>query len=54
VTRARPEVPAALADQVRRRRSGQDVPLGRLRRIRRAYLARRLMQRGIRRLSRGG
>ena len=45
-------VPAALADQVRRRRDGQDVPLGQLQRIRRARAARRLMQRGIRRLSR--
>ena len=47
-------VPAALADQIRRRRDGEDVTLGRLQRIRRAYLARRLMQRGIRRLRRGG
>jgi predicted nucleotidyltransferase len=44
-------VPAALADQIRRRRDGQDVPLGKLQRIRRAHVARRLMQRGIRRLS---
>jgi predicted nucleotidyltransferase len=46
-------VPAALADQIRRRRDGQDVPLGQLQRIRRAYLTRRLMRRGVRRLSRG-
>jgi len=44
-------VPAALEDQIRRRRDGQDVPLGPLHRIRRAYAARRLVQRGIRRLS---
>jgi predicted nucleotidyltransferase len=47
-------VPAALADQIRRRRDGEDIPLGRLQRIRRAYQARRLMHRGIRRLSREG
>jgi len=47
-------VPGALADQVRRRRDGQDVPLGPLQRIHRAHLARRLMRRGIRQLSRGG
>jgi predicted nucleotidyltransferase len=47
-------VPATLADQIRRRRDGQDVTPGRLHRIRRAYLARRLMKRGIRRLSRPG
>jgi predicted nucleotidyltransferase len=46
-------VPAALADQIRRRRDGQEVPLGQLQRIRRACLARRLMRRGLRRLSRG-
>jgi hypothetical protein len=45
-------VPAALADQIRHRRDGQDVPLGQLQRIRRADLARRLMRRGLRRLSR--
>ncbi|HEY6297239.1 MAG TPA: nucleotidyltransferase domain-containing protein [Streptosporangiaceae bacterium] len=45
-------VPAALADQIRRRRDGQDVPLGPLERIARARLARRLMRRGIRQLSR--
>jgi len=44
-------VPAALADQIRRRRDGQDVPVGSVQRIRRAHLARRLMRRGIRRLS---
>ncbi len=47
-------VPATLADQIRRRRDGQDVRLGPLPRIRRAHLARRLMRRGIRQLSRGG
>ena len=47
-------VPAALADQIRRRRDGQDIPIGPLQRIRRAHLARRLMRRGIRQLSRGG
>jgi hypothetical protein len=36
------------------RRDGQDVMLGGLQRIRRAYLARSLMTRGIRRLSRLG
>jgi predicted nucleotidyltransferase len=45
-------VPAALADQIRRRRDGQDVPLGSLERIARARLARRLMRRGVRQLSR--
>ncbi len=44
-------VPAALADQIRRRRDGQDVPLSKLQCIRRAQAARRLMRRGIRRLS---
>ncbi|MGH3258528.1 MAG: nucleotidyltransferase domain-containing protein [Streptosporangiaceae bacterium] len=44
-------VPAALADQIRRRRDGQDVALGQLQRIRRAQVARRQMRRGIRRLS---
>jgi predicted nucleotidyltransferase len=44
-------VPATLADQVRRRRDGQDVPLAPLQRIRRAHVARRLMRRGIRRLT---
>jgi predicted nucleotidyltransferase len=44
-------VPAALADQIRRRRDGRDVAVGPLQRIRRAYAARRLMRRGIRRLS---
>jgi predicted nucleotidyltransferase len=47
-------VPAALAAQIRRRRDGQDIMLSRLHRIRRAYLARRIMTRGIRRLSRPG
>jgi predicted nucleotidyltransferase len=47
-------VPAALADQVRHRRDGQDVALGVPQRIYRAYLARSLMTRGIRRLSRLG
>jgi predicted nucleotidyltransferase len=47
-------VPAALADQIRRRRDGRDVAVGPLQRIRRAHLARRLMRRGIRQLSRGG
>ena len=47
-------VPAALADQIRRRRDGQDVALSKLQRIRRARLARRIMRRGIRRLSRPG
>jgi predicted nucleotidyltransferase len=45
-------VPAALADQIRRRRDGRDVAVGPLQRIRRAHVARRLMRRGIRRLSR--
>jgi hypothetical protein len=45
-------VPAALAEEIRRRRDGQDVPLGTLQRIRRARVARRLMRRGIRRLAR--
>ncbi len=47
-------VPAVLADQIRRRRDGQDVKLGGLQRIRRAWLARSLMRRGIRRLNRLG
>ncbi len=47
-------VPASLAGQIRRRRDGQDVTLGGLQRVRRAYLAWRLMKRGIRRLGRLG
>jgi predicted nucleotidyltransferase len=47
-------VPAALADQIRRRRDGEDVAVGPLERIVRAHLARRLMRRGLRRLGRGG
>ena len=45
-------VPAALADQIRRRRAGQVDPLGLVQRFRRARLARRIMRDGVRRLSR--
>jgi len=45
-------VPATLADEIRRRRDGQDVTLSVPRKVRRARLARRIMRDGIRRLSR--
>jgi Nucleotidyltransferase domain len=45
-------VPAALAQEIRRRRDGQEVTLSGAQRLRRAYRARRIMQRGVRRLSR--
>jgi hypothetical protein len=45
-------VPARLADEIRRRREGQAVPVPRLYRLRRAWLARRLMAKGIRSLLR--
>jgi predicted nucleotidyltransferase len=45
-------VPPALAGEIRRRRDGQADRLGAARRVRRARLARRIMGRGVRRLSR--
>jgi hypothetical protein len=45
-------VPAALAAQIRRRRAGVAVKLGPVQRVGRARLARRVMRRGVRRLSR--
>jgi hypothetical protein len=45
-------VPAALAGEIRRRRAGEAVRLGTVQRVRRARLARRIMRRGVRRLSR--
>jgi predicted nucleotidyltransferase len=45
-------VPDTLALQIRRRRDGQVVPLSLAQRFRRARLARRIMRRGVRRLSR--
>jgi predicted nucleotidyltransferase len=44
-------VPAALAGEIRRRRDGQVVRLGAVRRVRRALVVRRVMRRGVRRLS---
>lgn len=45
-------VPAALAAEIRSRRAGHEVTLSTARRLRRGYRARRIMQRGVRRLSR--
>lgn len=45
-------VPAALAQEIRSRRAGYEVTLTTAQRLRRAYRARRIMQRGVRRLSR--
>jgi predicted nucleotidyltransferase len=47
-------VPPALAQEIQARRAGHDVRLGAARRLRRAYRARRIMQRGVRRLSQLG
>lgn len=44
-------IPAPLAQEIRSRRDGQEVTLSPARRLRRAYRARRIMQRGVRRLS---
>lgn len=46
------EVPPALAQEIGARRAGSEVRLGAARRLHRAYRARRIMQRGVRRLSR--
>jgi predicted nucleotidyltransferase len=45
-------VPATLAGEIRRRREGQVVTLSAVQKVRRARLARQLMRRGVRRLSR--
>lgn len=45
-------VPDTLALQIRRRRDGQSVPLSPAQRFRRARLARQIMRRGVRRLTR--
>jgi predicted nucleotidyltransferase len=45
-------VPAALADEIRRRRAGAEVGLTAGQRLRRAYQARRIMQRSVRALGR--
>ena len=45
-------VPAALAQQIRRRRDGETVPLSPVQRLRRAHLTRQIMRRGVQRLSR--
>jgi predicted nucleotidyltransferase len=45
-------VPAALADEIRRRRAGAEVRLTAGQRLRRAYQARRIMQRSVRGLGR--
>jgi hypothetical protein len=47
-------VPAGLAGEIRRRRDGQVVRLGAVRKVRRALVVRRLMRRGVRQLSRIG
>jgi Nucleotidyltransferase domain len=44
-------IPAALAQEIRSRRAGHEVTLGAAQRLRRGYRARRIMQRGVRRLS---
>jgi predicted nucleotidyltransferase len=45
-------VPATLAEQIRRRRDGQQVTASLVQRLRRARLARRIMRNGVQRLSR--
>jgi len=45
-------VPASLADEIRRRRAGQEVRLTTVKRLRRARLARRIMRRNVRALVR--
>jgi hypothetical protein len=45
-------VPAALAEEIRGRRAGQEIMVSRSRRRYRAWRARRIMLRGVRRLSR--
>ncbi|MGH3157595.1 MAG: nucleotidyltransferase domain-containing protein [Streptosporangiaceae bacterium] len=45
-------IPAALAQEIQRRRAGHEVTLSTAQRLRRGYRARRIMQRGVRRLSR--
>jgi predicted nucleotidyltransferase len=45
-------IPAALAEEIRCRRAGHEVTLTAVQRLCRAYRARRIMQRGVRRLSR--
>ena len=44
-------IPATLAQEIRSRRAGHEVTLSAGQRLRRAYRARRIMQRGVRRLS---
>ncbi len=44
-------VPPALAQEIHARRAGHEVRLGAARRLHRAYRARRIMRRGVRRLS---
>jgi Nucleotidyltransferase domain len=44
-------IPAALAQEIRSRRAGHEVALSAVQRLRRGWLARRTMQRGVRRLS---
>ena len=44
-------IPAALTQEIRSRRAGHEVTLSAEQRLRRAYHARRIMQRGVRRLS---
>jgi hypothetical protein len=44
-------IPAALAQEIGSRRAGHEVTLSAGQRLRRAYHARRIMQRGVRRLS---
>ncbi len=44
-------IPAPLAQEIRHRRDGQLVTLTAVRKVRRAYTARRIMKRGVRRLS---
>jgi predicted nucleotidyltransferase len=45
-------IPAALAEEIRRRRAGHEVTLTAAQRLRRACRARRIMRRGVRRLGR--
>jgi hypothetical protein len=47
-------VPAGLAQEIRRRRDGQPVTLTAAGKVRRAWTARRIMKRGVRRLSSRG
>jgi hypothetical protein len=45
-------VPETLAQEIRQRRDGQQVTLTKTRKVRRAFTARRIMRRGVRKLSR--